>query len=50
LYVKRQRKGRSCFTLVLYQGKNVREMAQEARMSLRDVGAILKKAEANISI
>jgi hypothetical protein len=26
------------------QGKNVREIAQEARMSFRDIGAILKKA------
>ena len=25
------------------QGKNVREIAQEARMSFRDIGAILKK-------
>ena len=27
------------------QGKNVREIAQEARMSFRDIGAILKKAK-----
>jgi hypothetical protein len=27
------------------QGKNVREISQEARMSFRDIGAILKKAE-----
>jgi hypothetical protein len=27
------------------QGKNIREIAQEARMSFRDIGAILKKAE-----
>ena len=25
------------------QGKNVREIAQEARMSFRDIGTILKK-------
>ncbi len=32
--------------LKLYnQDKNVREIAQEARMSFRDIGAILKKVE-----
>jgi hypothetical protein len=29
------------------QGKNVREITQEARMSFRDIGAILKKKEVN---
>lgn len=27
------------------QGKNVREISQEARMSFRDIGAILKNKE-----
>lgn len=37
---------REKLALDLYnQGKNVREIAQEARMSLLDIGAILKKAE-----
>ena len=27
------------------QGKNIREIAQEARMSFRDIGTILKKTE-----
>jgi hypothetical protein len=27
------------------QNKSIREIAQEARMSFRDIGAILKKAE-----
>jgi hypothetical protein len=29
------------------QGKNVREIAQEARMSFRDIGVIVKKTESN---
>jgi hypothetical protein len=29
------------------QGRNVREIAQEARMSFRDIGAIVKKTESN---
>src|SRR6478609_8177607 len=32
------------------QGKNVREIAQEARMSFRDIGTILKKAQVNHGI
>jgi DNA-directed RNA polymerase specialized sigma subunit len=46
------RSEREDLVLHLYynQGKNVREMAQETRKSFRDVGAILKKAEANSSI
>src|SRR5881227_3127480 len=31
------------------QGKNVRQIAQEARMSFRDIGAILKKKEASVN-
>ena len=34
------------FVLDLYnQGKSTREIAEEARMSFRDIGAILDKAE-----
>ena len=32
--------------LYYYQGVNVRQIAQEDRMSFRDIGAILKKKEA----
>ena len=32
------------------QGKNVREIAQEARMSFRDIGTILKKGQVNHGI
>jgi len=32
------------------QGKNVREIAQEARMSFRDISTILKKAQVNHGI
>jgi hypothetical protein len=31
------------------QQKNVRQIAQEARMSFRDIGAILKKKEAAVN-
>ena len=40
------REERERFVLDLYnQGKNTREIAEEARMSFRDIGAILDKAE-----
>jgi orotate phosphoribosyltransferase-like protein len=43
-----QREGR---VLELYdQGKNTREIAKELRMSLRDIGFILKKGQANHGI
>ena len=32
------------------QRKNVRQIAQEARMSFRDIAAILKKKEAAVSM
>ena len=32
------------------QRKNVRQIAQEARMSFRDIAAILKKREASLSM
>ena len=44
LYVK-QRKGKACCRPIQNQNKSIREIAQEARMSFRDIGAILKKAE-----
>jgi hypothetical protein len=39
------------FVIDLYynQRKNVRQIAQEARMSFRDIGAILKKKEAAVN-
>ena len=43
-----EREGR---VLELYdQGKNTREIAKELRMSLRDIGFILKKGQANHGI
>jgi transposase len=40
------RQGRQKLVLDLYnQGKNIREIAQEARMSFRDIGSILNKAD-----
>jgi hypothetical protein len=43
-----QREGR---VLDLYdQGKNTREIAKELRMSLRDIGFILKKGQVNHGI
>jgi transposase len=41
------RKEREKAVLDLYynQGKNIREIAREARMSFRDIGAILNKAD-----
>ena len=43
-----QREGR---VLELYdQGKNTREIAKELRMSLRDIGFILKKGQVNHGI
>jgi hypothetical protein len=41
------RKERERIVLDLYynQGKNIREIAQEARMSFRDIGSILNKAD-----
>ena len=39
------RQERERFVLDLYnQGKSIREIAEEARMSFRDIGAILNKA------
>jgi orotate phosphoribosyltransferase-like protein len=44
----RERKGR---VLELYdQGKSTREIAKELRMSLRDIGFILKKGQVNHGI
>ncbi|MGB6628162.1 MAG: hypothetical protein WBE61_08510 [Nitrososphaeraceae archaeon] len=41
-----KREERERFVLDLYnQGKSTREIAEEARMSFRDIGAILDKAE-----
>jgi hypothetical protein len=40
------RQGRQKLVLDLYnQGKNIREIAQEARMSFRDIASILNKAD-----
>jgi DNA-directed RNA polymerase specialized sigma subunit len=39
----RQERERAVLDLYYNQGKNIREIAQEARMSFRDIGTILNK-------
>ena len=40
------RQEREQFVIDLYnQGKNIRDIAKEVRMSFRDIGAVLKKEE-----
>jgi hypothetical protein len=41
----RQEREKAVLELYYNQGKNIREIAQEARMSFRDIGAILNKAD-----
>jgi transposase len=41
----RQERERAVLDLYHNQGKNVREIAKEARMSFRDIGTILNKAD-----
>jgi transposase len=41
----RQEREKVVLDLYYNQGKNIREIAQEARMSFRDIGTILNKAE-----
>jgi hypothetical protein len=43
--ITRQERERFVLDLYYNQGKNIREIAQEARMSFRDIGAILNKAD-----
>jgi transposase len=42
--VTRQERERAVLDLYYNQGKSVREIAKEARISFRDIGAILNKA------
>jgi transposase len=41
----RQEREKVVLDLYYNQGKNIREIAQEARMSFRDIGSILNKAD-----
>ena len=41
----RQEREKVVLDLYYNQGKNIREIAQEARMSFRDIGTILNKAD-----
>jgi DNA-directed RNA polymerase specialized sigma subunit len=42
---------REKLVLDLYnQGKNIRQIAKEARMSFRDINTLLKKAAANLRV
>ena len=41
----RQERQRLVLDLYHNQGKNIREIAKEARMSFRDIGSILNKAD-----
>ena len=41
----RQEREKAVLELYYNQGKNIREIAQEARMSFRNIGAILNKAD-----
>jgi DNA-directed RNA polymerase specialized sigma subunit len=42
--ITRQERERAVLDLYYNQGKSVREIAKEARISFRDIGAILNKA------
>jgi hypothetical protein len=42
--ITRQERERVVLDLYHNQGKNIRQIAQEARMSFRDIGAILSKS------
>ena len=43
--ITRQEREKLVLDLYYNQGKNIREIAQEARMSFRDIGSILNKAD-----
>ena len=43
--ITRQERERVVLDIYYNQGKNIREIAKEARMSFSDIGAILNKAD-----